>query len=192
MPEQYEGVKFKTVFAGPSVSKAPTRQLKEMVGWCRRFSDMMLVAAEAGNLSFRLGSGFVITPTGKSKTALLPADLVEVVNCDIEKGEVAVRGAFEPSSESMLHWLVYKSRSDVNAVFHLHDFDVLEKRDELRLKSTAKAMPYGTLGLAIEVLSALGKNENYILIMNHGTLSVGGSMDAAGELALDVHQRALE
>lgn len=191
MPEKYEGVKFKTVFAGPSVSKAPTRQLKELVGWCRRFSDLMLVAAEAGNLSFRVGVGFVITPMDKSKADILPEDLVEVVDCDIEKWEVTVRGTFEPSSESMLHWLVYKSRSDVNAVFHLHDFDVLEKRDELRLKSTAKAMPYGTVGLAIEVLSALGKNENYILIMNHGTLSVGPSMDAAGELALDVHQRAL-
>ncbi len=192
MPEQYEGVKFKTVFAGSSVSEAPTRQLKELVGWCRRFSDLMLVATEAGNLSFRLGDGFVITPSGKSKAELSPDDLVEVVNCDIEKREVTVHGPSEPSSESMLHWLVYKSRSDVNAVFHLHDFDVLEKRYELRLKSTAKAMPYGTVELANEVTFALGKNENYILISNHGTLSVGRRMDEAGELALDMHQRALE
>lgn len=191
MPEKYEGVKFKTVFDGRT-HDAPEEDSKTLIEWCRRFSDLMLVAAEAGNLSFRFRGGFVITPTGKSKAELSPEDLVEVMNCDIGKKQVTVRGIFEPSSESMLHWLVYKNRSDVNAIFHLHDFDVLGKRDDLKIKSTAKPMPYGTVELANEVISALGKKENYILIKNHGVLSVGRNMDEAGELAVDVHQRALE
>lgn len=192
MPEKYEGVKFKTVFEGKTHG-APEEDSKTLIGWCRRFSDLMLVAAEAGNLSFRFrGSCFVITPTGKSKAGLSPEDLVEVVNCDIGKREVTVRGLFEPSSESMLHWLVYKNRSDVNAVFHLHDFDVLEKRDDLNIKSTARLMPYGTRELAMEAISALGKNESYVIIRNHGVLSVGRRMDDAGELAIDVHERVLE
>ncbi len=191
MPEKYEGVKFRTVFEG-KIHGAPKEDSKTLIEWCRRFSDLMLVAAEAGNLSFRFRSGFIITPTGKSKAELSPEDLVEVVNCDIAKREVTVRGIFEPSSESMLHRLVYKNRSDVNAIFHLHDFDVLEKRDDLKIKSTARVMPYGTVELAHEVISALGKKENYILIRNHGVLACGRSMDEAGELALDVNERAAE
>lgn len=190
MPEKYEGVKFKTVFEG-KIHGAPEQDSKTLIGWCRRFSDLMLVAAEAGNLSFRFRSGFVITPTGKSKAELSPEDLVEVASCDVGMREVTVRGIFEPSSESMLHWLIYKSRGGVNAIFHLHDFDVLEKHD-LKIKSTAKAMPYGTVELAEEVISALGKSENYILMRNHGVLSVGRNMDEAGELALDMHERASE
>lgn len=191
MPEKYEGVKFRTVFEGKT-NGAPREDSMALIGWCRRFSDLMLVAAEAGNLSFRFRGGLVITPTGKSKAELSPEDLVQVVDCDVGKGEVTVRGIFEPSSESMLHWLVYKNRSGVNAIFHLHDFDVLEKRDLTGIKSTARPMPYGTVELANEVISALGKNENYILMRNHGVLSVGGNMDEAGELAIDVHERALE
>ncbi len=190
MPEKYEGVKFKTIFEG-EIHDAPGEDSKALIGWCRRFSDLMLVAAEAGNLSFRLRGGFVITPTGKSKAELSPEDLVEVVNCDIGKKEVTVRGIFEPSSESMLHWLIYKNRNDVNAIFHLHDFDVLEKTG-LGLKSTVRVMPYGTVELANEVLSALGKKENYILMRNHGVIACCRSMDEAGELALDVHRRALK
>lgn len=53
-------------------------------------------------------------------------------------------------------------------------------------------MPYGTVEHANEVISTLGKNENCILIRNHGVIACGRRMDAAGELALDVHERALE
>ncbi len=59
-------------------------------------------------------------------------------------------------------------------------------------ESTARVMPHGMVELANEAISALGKNENCIPIRNHGVLACGRRMDDAGELALDVHERALE
>jgi L-fuculose-phosphate aldolase len=82
----------------------------------RRIWQRGYVAANDGNLSVRLpGDRIVVTPTGRSKGFLEPADLV-VVTLD----GVRVAGALEPTSELAMHLFAYRRRPDALAVVHAH------------------------------------------------------------------------
>jgi L-fuculose-phosphate aldolase len=74
------------------------------------------IAANDGNISARLDRNqILITPTGISKGFMRASDLIIV---DMN-GKVLV-GRREPSSEVFMHLQIYKERSDVNSVCHVH------------------------------------------------------------------------
>lgn len=88
----------------------------ELVRICRKLEDRRLIAATDGNVSCRLGSDrLLITPSGRAKGELAPADLL-VVNF---AGET-ISGNGRPSSELRMHLVVYRNRTDVGALVHAH------------------------------------------------------------------------
>ncbi len=104
-------------------------------------------------------------------------------------------GEAPPSSDSFLHEKIYVDRPDVEAIFHGHDEIVLQYAEnlakEMNLAFTPREIPFGTKEDALETAASLGENR-YIIRKGHGFVSVGGSMDEAGEYSLQVHNRALE
>jgi len=191
--EKYSGVKFKVVFLSNYVPKL--KKIDELIEWCKIFDNTGLAPRygkrSSGNLSFRVKEGFVITAAGKCFDDIDYEDFVMVRKCDIDTKTIYVLGKKRPSSETFMHHLIYNKREDVNAVFHGHDELVLEKSETLGLPITMKELPYGTLELAKEVERCLDKN-NYIVIRNHGFVSLGRSMKEAGELAISVHHKSLK
>ncbi len=88
----------------------------ELVRICKKLDDRRLIAAADGNVSCRLGSDrLLITPSGRAKGELDPADLL-VVNF---AGET-ISGDGRPSSEIRMHLVVYRNRTDVGALVHAH------------------------------------------------------------------------
>ncbi|MDD3237061.1 MAG: class II aldolase/adducin family protein [Candidatus Gastranaerophilales bacterium] len=74
-----------------------------------------LTSGTSGNISMRLGDGFLVTATG---TALGDLSMEDVVFVDIN-GQPLIEGK-NPSSESFLHLAIYKKRPDLNAIVHCH------------------------------------------------------------------------
>ena len=152
--------------------------------------------ASSGNLSFRTPSGFVITPTrSRWKGHLAWKNLVEVVRADWSGYALHFLGETPPSSDSFLHEKIYVDRPDVEAIFHGHDEIVLQHAanlaKEMDLAFTPREIPFGTKEDALETSASLGENR-YIIRKGHGFVSVGGSVDEAGDYSLLVHTRALE
>lgn len=193
MTEKYSGVKFRTILERKDVPY--DEGMKELIFWCKKFDELGLTPKHTtgshGNLSFRIDDGFIITASGKNMSKVSVNDFVKVTECNKHKKEVYATGLVEPSSESFLHWLIYQTRKDVNAIFHGHDKEVLERSDQLSLVKTEKEQPYGTIELAEEVLKVLDEND-YIVITSHGFLSLGNSMKEAGERAVRIHESALQ
>ena len=193
MEEKYIGPKFKTILEKKSIPY--NERVKELIVWYRKFNELGLTprhtAGSLGNLSFRSGDGFIITAAGKGMGEIVINDLVKVKTCDVSRNEIEAVGLVGPSSESFLHWFIYRSRKDVNAIFHGHSKVILEIADELNLIKTMREKPYGSIGLAEEVLKVLNKN-NYIVIKNHGFLSLGKSIKEAGNLAIKIYKIALQ
>jgi len=188
MAEVYTGTKFKTVFE----RKIPPRdaQIDGLVRWCRRFAELGLTPGGSGNMSVRSAEGFIVSRTAGNLGLIKPDEFVEVLKADVERKELCVAGAHEPSSESMMHAAIYEARPDVGAVFHGHHDRMLAEGGRLGLATTEREQPYGTPEIVREVLAALGQNQ-FLLIRNHGFVAIGANMEQAGRRTEAVLARLL-
>jgi len=168
--------------------------LDELKNWCNEFTRLGLMpqypGGAFGNLSFRCAAqadAFIITASGM-KDFTLPESFVKVDKIDLQQQVVYCHGLRPPSSESILHYLIYKNFAAVNAVFHGHYAKILENAGKLNVPCTKKEEPYGTLALAKQALETLTSvwPGNFLVIKNHGFLAVGQDMRTAGESAVQV------
>ena len=189
---QTTGVRFETVF----VSNNPPDEdrVNELIYWSRRFDELGLAPKSAGNLSFRTENGFIITATGVALKAAERENLVEVLKVEMEKEQIVVyvRGKEVPSKESVLHSEIYGLRPEINAVFHIHDLLVVELADELKILCTEGEQPRGSYELVTEVnrLLCLTTDAKYLVLRNHGIISMGETLEEAGKLAEDMNKAA--
>lgn len=195
--EEYVGTKFRTIFLS---REAPRNdRIRELIKWCQIFHELgltpMVDGRSMGNLSFRVRgerNEFIITASGIGpKNMLSRGFFVKVVGCDFENKLVYAYGLREPSSESMLHYRIYQIRSDVNAIFHGHDEEITKHAKEIEAVETEEWHPYGTIELVKSVENVLGES-NFIVIKQHGFISLGRSMEEAGRRALAMKKKAEE
>lgn len=185
-------IRFNISFVSDKVpSGAKVDELKE---WCEMFQKNGLTpeveGSYTGNLSFRFNEGFVITASGLAdKENLNNNCFVYVKNYDIQTNTVYVEGRKNPSSESVMHYLIYRAQEEVDAVFHGHNQAIVMNAEKLGFQVTEREHASGTPELANEALKALGDNR-LIVLKNHGFVSVGATMKEAGEVALDALRRS--
>jgi ribulose-5-phosphate 4-epimerase/fuculose-1-phosphate aldolase len=171
--------------------------MRTLITWCRKFQQRGLTPVydqgTYGNLSFSVepdvAQNFIITGTKLGlKDDLTNRSFAEVVRCD-EREKIIYAHGREPSSEAFLHYFIYKERPDVNAIFHGHCGVILDAAQSLGIPQTAKEEPFGTLALARAVQEILGNN-TFLIMNNHGFISLGRDMEEAGATALDYQRRA--
>lgn len=97
-----------------------TRLRDALVAAGRRLGARGLIAAGEGNLSIRLpGNRLLVTPSGRRKDELAPADLV-IVTLTGETGSPAQAGSPRPTSDLAIHRAVLTARPDATSVAHAH------------------------------------------------------------------------
>ncbi|MFK0156295.1 class II aldolase/adducin family protein [Streptomyces sp. NPDC090499] len=172
-------------------SSALVQERAAVADVCRRLGAAGLLIGTAGNVSVRVGDRVAVTATG-AVLAQLTAGQVTVVDLDGR----AVAGTLQPTSELDLHLGVYR-RFGAGAVVHTHApmatalSCVLDELpcihyQLLALGGTVRVAPYATFGtpeLAESVLAALD-GRSAALMANHGSVTVGPTLDKAVENAL--------
>jgi L-fuculose-phosphate aldolase len=173
--------------AGDADGRVPRRLRLELIAAGALLEQAGLILAGEGNLSARVGrAGFLITPRGRDKGRLDPADLVVV-----RWWPAAVPP--EASSETRIHDAVYRLRSEAEAVVHAHppsvqalshggrvpDCSLLTEGSQL-LGGVAwvAALPPGSAELAEAAAHALARAPACVL-EQHGAVTVGGTVDQA-------------
>ena len=195
--KEYSGIKFNAIFLEETIPFFP--QINELKKWGKKFSDMNFIPhyknekepdrlSSAGNLSSRNNNGFVITASYSDLANLREIDFVEVKKVDLNQKKIWINGQKEPSSETMLHYAIYQERNDVNAIFHGHSNKLLNNYKKLRLISTKYEADYGSIELINSVMEVL-KNENFLIIKNHGFLSFGNTIEQAGNEIMNINIR---
>jgi len=150
-----------------------------------------LIRSSDGNISIRLEDDrFLVTPSGLYKRRLRLKQLL-IVN---HQGEIIKgQGSLEPSSELLMHLEAYRQREDIGAVLHAHPpystaltiagipFPTNIVPEVLALLGEVPAAPYATPGTQdlAESISDLIKTHNAILLSNHGSLTVGKTLEEA-------------
>lgn len=168
---------------------AKRQHREEIVRYGRMLHARGFVAAMDGNLSVRLaGDRILVTPTGISKGAMRPADLVIV---DREGNRVA--GRRNVTSEIGMHLLIYRLRPDIQAIVHAHPPTatgfaaagialtqplVCEVVIGLGCIPLARYATPGTSELA-KTLEPYVSNYDAILMSNHGVVAYGDTLEHA-------------
>jgi len=150
----------------------------------------------SGNVSVRLGEGFLITPSGLANDMLEPDQMVLM---DME-GQSS--GSLKPSSEWRIHRDIYRARPEVQSVVHAHSphavslsclrrgipsFHYMVAAAGGKDIRCAAYATFGTQALSDAVLTAL-QGRHACLMANHGQVAVGASLDAALSLAVEVEE----
>jgi L-fuculose-phosphate aldolase len=165
----------------------------------RRLSAAGMNPGRSGNLSARVGGGFVVTPSGADYETLHPDDLVFL---DAEGNSGG--GQRKPSTEWRLHRDVYARFPAAGAVVHTHSpfattLACLGKGIPSFHYEVAfaggpdiRCAPYSTFGtqeLSNGALAAL-EGRRACLLANHGAVSWGSGIEEAVGLAEKVEALA--
>ena len=158
----------------------------------QKLGDYGMAPANGGNISMRLQQGFVITSSGCNLAGIEPDDIVWVHSCDPEREKVHYSGPRLPSSESILHHMIYEARADSRCVIHAHDPVATSTKAAGLVPESTREEPYGTVALARIAIETFRRDRNIILLRNHGYVATGGSLEAVTNTIVELHLRLLE
>lgn len=173
---------------------------EEICEICHLLYERGYVVSNDGNVSARTPRGTVlITPSGVGKGRMTPDLLVET---DLE-GQI-LSGDRNPSSESKMHWMLYRERDDVNAVVHAHPpvstaFAIcrrpLSRRYLAELVAGLGEVPVTEFAMLStdevpESVRPFVRDHSAVLLANHGALTWGPSLLSAFDRMETVEQTA--
>lgn len=168
----------------------------------RSLFDRGLTFGSSGNISVRLGDGWLMTPTNVRLGDLDPARLSRL---DDAGRHVA---GDPPTKETFLHLGMYRRRPAARAVVHLHSTwsvavsiladvdpdDVLPPLTAYYVMRVGRLplVPYyrpgdPALGAAVE---ALADRHHAVLLANHGPVVAGSDLDAAANAIEELEETA--
>ena len=157
----------------------------------RRLHERGYVASNDGNISVRLPDDRVLaTPKGVAKGFMTP-DMMVVT--DLDGRLISGPPGRTPSSEILMHLVVYRQRPDIGAVVHAHPplstgFAVagipLDRAVLAEVVTTLGSIPiadYGTPSTRelADAVAPYVKAHDGLLLANHGALALGRDLFAA-------------
>ncbi len=169
-----------------------------LVEAARRLAASGLNPGRSGNVSARLGEGFLVTPSALPYERMQPADIVRV------DARGAAHGARKPSSEWRMHRAIYERHADARAIAHTHSpfattlaclrrgIPAFHYEVAFAGGSDIRCAAYATFGteeLSANALAALA-DRRACLLANHGSVAFGAGVDEAVELAQKVESLA--
>ncbi|CAG0928567.1 L-fuculose-phosphate aldolase [Rhodocyclaceae bacterium] len=171
--------------------KPETAKREELCQVARSLFERGLSHGATGNLSVRIGDGWLMTPTGASLGALDPAQLAHL---DASGRRL---GGAPPTKEHALHLAMYRANDGLAAVVHSHslhavavsvlrDVDLQDALPPLTAYYVMRVghlpvLPYfppGDPGLAAAV-GACAARHHAMLLANHGPVVGGATLGAA-------------
>lgn len=162
-----------------------------IISTCKLMQDLGYFIGTWGNVSMRVNSHILLTPSRVEYDTMKPEDMVV-----IDLAGNIIEGFRNPTSEKEVHRQIYLVRDDVNAVIHAHTPKamavsalyinevpcIVEEMSQLlggKIPLTleyVQAKEHEKLGLAVaEVIGA----KNGVILRNHGPVACGRTMEEA-------------
>jgi L-fuculose-phosphate aldolase len=169
-----------------------------IVATAREMNALRINRGKSGNVSARIDTGFLITPSALPYDETNPGDVVAV---DFDGNATGRR---KPSSEWRFHRDIYATRPEVRAIVHTHspfattlaclDRGIPSFHYMIAVAggSDIRCAPYATFGtqaLSDHALRAL-EGRRACLLSHHGMISTGASLKTALALAVEVEALA--
>ena len=189
----YVGVKFRAIQCSEEAPPETSGFYTLFKRICDRLKVHDMTPANAGNLSIRYRDGLIITASGSNLGNFEENELIFVKKCRVEDELVLYHGPIKPSSESIMHWLIYKKRPEAAAVIHAHDeFATCSELLVGEIEESNREEPYGSVELANMAIEMFSRAEKIFVLKNHGYIAVGPDLDSTSDLVVDTHLRLLK
>ena len=171
-----------------------TEQRQALVEHGRRMNVVGINQGKSGNLSVRLGDGFLVTPSAIAYEAMQPEDIVKM------RWDGTYDGKRRPSTEWRLHRDIYVQRKDASAIVHAHamfattlacldrEIPAFHYMVAMAGGDNIPCAPYATFGsqeLSDATVTAL-EGRRACLMSHHGMVAFGDVLPAALALAVEV------
>ncbi|MEZ5595465.1 MAG: class II aldolase/adducin family protein [Pseudomonadales bacterium] len=193
-----------TLAAGPAPGTDGTA-LRELAGWRRILHRLHLLGQTPtaydglafGNVSLRLGDGFLVTASQTSGIECLTADdWVFVHDVDIASFATRATGTQPPSSEAMTHAVIYATNPQIRYVLHVHSPSIWQQATALGLPATSPRAANGTPGLMQETSELVARAPKLPLVFvspghEDGVFACGDQLDTTGGALLATLASAL-
>jgi L-fuculose-phosphate aldolase len=170
----------------------------EIIATARAMNERGLNRGKSGNVSARLPSGFLVTPSRLAYESMHPDDIVTMTRDGVPSGIRA------PSSEWRFHRDIYAARADAQAIVHAHSpfattlaclgrgIPAFHYMVAIAGGSDIRCAPYATFGtqaLSDLALQAL-EGRKACLLGNHGMIALAATLADALALAVEVEALA--
>ena len=174
------------------------RARRAIIAAARRMNALGLNHGTSGNVGFRVGERFLVTPSGLDYDAMTPADIVEM------RFDGSHAGTRRPTSEWRFHRDILAARPEVDAVLHSHavhctalavhgmEIPAVHYMVAAAGGTTIRCAPYRTpttQALSDVALPAL-EGRRACLLQNHGCIVLGATPDACVNLLVEVEYLA--
>ena len=180
--------------------KRPThlKARRAIIDAARRMNALGLNHGTSGNVGYRVGERFLVTPSGLDYDAITPADIVDM---DFDGSHQGTRC---PTSEWRLHRDILATRPEVDAVLHSHavhctalavhgmEIPAVHYMVAAAGGTNIRCAPYRTpttQALSDVAVPAL-KDRTACLLQNHGVVVLGETPDACVNLLVEVEYLA--
>jgi len=179
-----------------------SEQAELVVNAVKYLASLGINGPTSGNISLRINSGFLITPSGIDYKYLRPEKMVILDNTGVNKKPAGIK----PSSEWRIHKDIYDVRPEVCAIVHTHSekatalsclrreipsfhyMVALAGGYNIRCASYAT---FGTQRLSDVTIEAL-EDRYACLLSNHGALALGLTLPNAVNMAIEVESLAAQ
>ncbi len=175
---------------------------EKMVAFARSLFERGLSGGSSGNMSVRLGDGWLLTPTNSSMGTLQAETLSRV------DGNWRHVDGDPPTKEVFLHRAMYEARASAGAVVHLHSTHAvavscladINRADVLPALTPYFVMRIGRLPLVpyhrpgdetlAEPVRELAREHTAVLLANHGPVVAAKSLEAAVSASEELEESA--
>lgn len=174
----------------------------EIVEYGRSIYNRGLTGGSTGNISVRIGTQFLATPTGSSLGNLDPERLSLLdSNGDLVSGD-------RPTKEALFHLAMYAERPDANAIVHIHSTHAvavsclkeLDPEDALPPITAYYVMRVGKLPLVpfhppgsqslVDAVRQSSPDHHSLLLAHHGPIVAGPNLATAVDAIEELEQTA--
>ena len=174
-------------------------RIDALIRWAARLAALGLTPSygpgDHGNLSCRTTRGCLISARQTAKAGMLATQFVEVYNPEsllaadaVQTGvRLSCRGLLLPSTDALMHLEIYRRRPEIQAILHGHDTAALARAETLGLPMTQQSAATRS---PVDEICALARDHDYLLLREHGFLSLGRSIDEAGERFESIYRQA--
>jgi L-fuculose-phosphate aldolase len=173
-------------------------QRQALIEHGRRMNAVGINQGRSGNLSVRLDTGFLVTPSAVAYEAMQPDEIVKM------RWDGTYDGKRRPSSEWRLHRDIYLGRRDARAIVHAHamyattlacldrEIPAFHYMVAVAGGSSIPCAPYATFGSQelSDCTVATLDGRKACLMSHHGMVALGDALPAALSLAIEVETLA--